>query len=245
MLEKDKIFVSFQETNEGGVPIWPEFSDEIKDILNKKKKSNDVLGNQLRKKISDIQEKFGTMGVRWDRKRNVVSFRLSNSLYADDAGLLFKSRNILTDMMRYTYKHFLRFGLLIHVGRDGSKSKTEFMYFAGNGNNEVINLSPITITDDGGYITACELFPYLGSQFSHSLRDSIDVKHRIKKASKAFGTIRKEIFANRQIKEEAKVKIYLKLIVPILLYGSETWQLLKSDQDKLEYFHRKMFTHYL
>ena len=32
MLEKDK-FVSFQETNEGGVPIWPEFSDEIKDIL--------------------------------------------------------------------------------------------------------------------------------------------------------------------------------------------------------------------
>ena len=37
MLEKDKIFVSFQETNQGGVPIWPEFSDEIKDILNKKK----------------------------------------------------------------------------------------------------------------------------------------------------------------------------------------------------------------
>ena len=60
MLEKDKIFVSFQETNEGGVPIWPEFSDEIKDILNNKKKSNNILGNQLRNKIGNIQEKFGT-----------------------------------------------------------------------------------------------------------------------------------------------------------------------------------------
>ena len=35
------------------------------------------------------------------------------------------------------------------------------------------------------------------------------------------------------------MKIYLTLIIPILLYGSETWQLLKTDQNKLEYFHRR------
>ena len=68
------------------------------------------------------------MGVRWDRKKDVVSFHLSTYFYADDAGVLFESRNTMTRMMKYIYKRFLRFGLLIHVGRDGNISKAEYMY---------------------------------------------------------------------------------------------------------------------
>ena len=33
MIDDYKRFVSFTETNEGGVPIWPQFSEEINKIL--------------------------------------------------------------------------------------------------------------------------------------------------------------------------------------------------------------------
>ena len=52
MLNERKIFVSFQETNEGGVPIWPEFSDQVNEIIKNKKRIFDI--------SNKIKEIFGT-----------------------------------------------------------------------------------------------------------------------------------------------------------------------------------------
>ncbi len=52
MLNERKIFVSFKETNEGGVPIWPEFSDQVNEIIKNKKRIFDI--------SNKIKEMFGT-----------------------------------------------------------------------------------------------------------------------------------------------------------------------------------------
>ena len=58
MIDDNKRFVSFTETNEGGVPIWPQFSEEINKIL-VQDKSLILKTEELRNKTNDFEEKFG------------------------------------------------------------------------------------------------------------------------------------------------------------------------------------------
>ena len=50
------------------------------------------------------------------------------SLYADDAALPLSSRESLLAATNAIHKHLRLFGLLMHVGAPGKKSKTEAMY---------------------------------------------------------------------------------------------------------------------
>jgi hypothetical protein len=62
-------------------------------------------------------------------KTKGTMFKLFLSLYVDDGSFMFESR---TDMKKGTgailYHHMRRFGLLMHIGRDGGKLKTEALY---------------------------------------------------------------------------------------------------------------------
>ncbi|GMI62527.1 hypothetical protein ScalyP_jg5732 [Parmales sp. scaly parma] len=55
-------------------------------------------------------------------------YDFSFSLYADDAASLFDSREAMVEGTETLYQHFVLFGMLMHVGRDGAKSKTEAMF---------------------------------------------------------------------------------------------------------------------
>ena len=78
------------------------------------------------------------------------------------------------------------------------------------------------------FLPIVDVFCYIGSMLSHDCSDAEDVQRRIKKASSAFGTVRAEVFANKNVNFEAKKMIYEGLIIPILLYGSETWCLTED-----------------
>ena len=68
-------------------------------------------------------------GERADRKRGASSFEFFASLFADDCAVLFESHDDMVVGMDYLYKHFMRFGLEIHLGRGSTASKTEAMFF--------------------------------------------------------------------------------------------------------------------
>ena len=63
-----------------------------------------------------------------------------------------------------------------------------------------------------------------------------DVKRRIRLAASAFGRLKGAIWSNQNINRQLKVRIYQSLILPIAIYGSESWALKKSDYQKLEAF---------
>ena len=63
-----------------------------------------------------------------------------------------------------------------------------------------------------------------------------DVKRRTRLAASAFGRLRGSIWSNHSISRQLKVRIYQALILPIAIYGSESWTLRKSDCQKLEAF---------
>ena len=175
----------------------------------------------------------GSKGIRRSE-----GFSVAMSLYADDAGNLFETRAKLHEGLRKIFAHFKRFGLTMHVGRNGAASKTEAMFFPGAGHSyEDGDTSPMEV--DGGTVTFTKSFVYLGSTLASSLTSNPDLEARLSKASQVFGALRGPVFATRDISLRTKAKVYRGLVLSVLLYGSECWAPLARDKAKLERFHRR------
>ena len=63
-----------------------------------------------------------------------------------------------------------------------------------------------------------------------------DVESRIAAASGAFRKL-EPIFLNRRVKPRAKRAAYVAVVLPILIYGSEAWNLTEAMYAKLRRFH--------
>ena len=186
-----------------------------------------------------------TLTGRSYRARGGEEFSLPDSQYADDTAVLFTSRESLENTMRALLAHFARFGLEIHVGKPEKLSKTEILFVPAPANcykdpktYDNADLSNVELGNDE-FFPIVDVFCYLGSMLSSDCSDTEDVRRRIAKASSAFGAVRAEIFANRNVFFEAKKLIYEGLILPILLYGSETWCLTEDLFNRLRTFHAR------
>jgi len=60
-----------------------------------------------------------------------LEFDQDASLYADDAGFIFGSKEDLVSMTNTIYKLLERMGLMMHVGKGDKASKTEALYVPG------------------------------------------------------------------------------------------------------------------
>ena len=168
------------------------------------------------------------------------------SLYADDGAFFFETRADLVAGTRALGTMFRRFGLQMHTGvgfctascdtpcKDHKASKTEALFLPGDGDYASGDTSPFEA--DGGYITFCKQFTYLGSIITWDLDDSVDVTARIRKASSACGAL-KCVLSNKDISLASKWTAYMVLVVSILLFGSEAWTLRIDDLRRLATFH--------
>ncbi|XP_076031963.1 uncharacterized protein LOC143019868 [Oratosquilla oratoria] len=56
-------------------------------------------------------------------------------------------------------------------------------------------------------------------------------------ATVSFGKLRKRVYTNRDLTVKSKVKVYIAICLPILLYGSESRTLYSKQVRRLEAFH--------
>ena len=68
-------------------------------------------------------------------------------------------------------------------------------------------------------------------------KDNEDVCCRYRKEGNAFGALRKSLFSNPSITYETKGAAYCYLILPILLYGAESWCLTEKLFNQLRTFY--------
>ena len=87
-----------------------------------------------------------------------------------------------------------------------------------------INGSPVDKVDD---------FVFLGSNVPSV---EADVKRRTRLAAWAFGRLKRTVWTNQDISRSLKVRIYKALILPIAIYGAESWTLRQADTRQLESF---------
>ena len=63
------------------------------------------------------------------RSKILSAYKILQCLYLDDGAFLFDTRESLSQGMTLVHRHFARFGLEMHIGRNGGKSKTECVFF--------------------------------------------------------------------------------------------------------------------
>ena len=81
-------------------------------------------------------------------------------------------------------------------------------------------------------------FTYLGSKISLSGNSEEEIKERLVKARRAFGSLR-NIWNSRKISTRTKLKFYKSNILSVLLYGAETWKTTAGISKRLDTFQNK------
>ena len=98
---------------------------------------------------------------------------------------------------------------------------------------------PITLPD-GGIITFCKHFKYLGNYISYSLRDDYDIDHRLAQASSAMGSLQ-HFWTDDAVDVHSKYLIFCAIPLNLALWGCESWALRETMVRKLEtFFHRSI-----
>jgi hypothetical protein len=63
------------------------------------------------------------------KSKSLTMFEIFQCLYDDDGAFPFETREDMIQGMNLIYHHFARFGLEMHIGRNGKESKTECVFF--------------------------------------------------------------------------------------------------------------------
>ena len=66
-----------------------------------------------------------------------------------------------------------------------------------------------------------------------------EIQHRPKCAGSAFGRLRERVLQERDIRTDTKMMVYKAVVIPTLLYASETWTPYHHHLKTLEKFHQR------
>lgn len=164
---------------------------------------------------------------RLQAKTKVHSVNIRDFLFADDCAL---NAGTEEDMQLSVDKFSTacnNFGLTI------STKKTEVLHQPAPGAPYVAPCIKV----NGQALVNVDKFTYLGSTLSQSANIDNEVSARLAKASAAFGRLTDKVWNRCGITIQTKLKVYKAVIIPTLLYGSESWTVYSRHANKLNHFH--------
>lgn len=92
---------------------------------------------------------------------------------------------------------------------------------------------------NGTEIERVDEFCYLGGIVTSEGRLDTEISQRIRKAACAIYRLKSRVFDNRDLKRRTKIRVYRAVVIPTLLYGSETWTPYRAQVKALEKFHQR------
>lgn len=143
-------------------------------------------------------------------------------MFADDSAIFAEDDTEATHILYDIARHSKLYGLKVNA------EKTKVLTTDG---------SPTIVHLNGVQIKQVQQFQYLGSLVEEKkVASSVEIRTRIGQAAAAFASLRWCVWKKNNISLATKIRLYRTLILPILLYGAETWTMLKHDLSKLEVF---------
>jgi hypothetical protein len=178
------------------------------------------------------------LGQDWKAKGKL--FELHCLLYVDDGSFAFTNRNDCVKASRMIHRTMARFGLIMHIGRNGKPSKTEAMCHppslqeSNNQPSETPEEAMHTVAD--GYITFTRKFKCLGSWITHDLRNDTDIAVRVGKATAQVHQLT-NVWRSKHVTTEFKKLLCIQLPLNTAPWGTESWILTVENERKLQTFH--------
>ena len=145
---------------------------------------------------------------------------VSRMRYADDTALLESSKEGIANLSHAVNEAGKNLNLRLNV------KKTKLLV-AGKKPESKYNISI-----DGEEVEEVERFKYLGSIKTSTADCTSDIKARIAIAKKKMVDLQ-DIWRDKNIKKELKIKLVKTLVWSALLYGAESWTLRKADENRI------------
>ena len=79
------------------------------------------------------------------------------------------------------------------------------------------------------------LFKYLGTTLTNQNSIAEEIKSRLRSGNACYSSVQ-NLLSSRLLSKNLKIKIYRTIILPIVLYGCETWSLTLREERKLRVF---------
>ncbi|KAJ4429616.1 hypothetical protein ANN_21802 [Periplaneta americana] len=121
------------------------------------------------------------------------------------------------------------------IGLEVNPEKTKYMIMSRgdnivrNGNIKIGNLS----------FEEVEKFKYLGATVTNINDTREEIKHRINMGNACYYSVEK-LLSSSLLSKNLKVRIYKTVILPVVLYGCETWTLTLREEHRLRVFENKV-----
>lgn len=163
---------------------------------------------------------------------NIIYNKSSQILgYADDLDVIGRKTSDVTEIFLAIEKTANSVGLRVNGG------KTKYMVSSRKERSH--NDVGATVNIGGYDLEVVKNFIYLGSEVTSDNNTSVEVKRRIVLANRCLFSLNR-LFRSTQLSRKTKIKLYNELVLPVLLYGAECWNLTSEDERVLSVFERKV-----
>ena len=83
-------------------------------------------------------------------------------------------------------------------------------------------------------LESVEVVKYLGVMISGDGRMEEEIRSRIGKAARVIGVLNEPVWKRKELSRRTKLRVYNAIVVPTLVYGSETWILNKQQESAIQ-----------
>ena len=158
---------------------------------------------------------------------NDNEWELKQLLFADDTVVVADSERKLYQLVTESGRVCERRNLRVNVG------KSKVMRCTRNEDDARLNAML-----NGEALEEVDQFKYLGSVIAANGGVEAYVRHRVNEGCKVLGAL-KGVMKNRGLGMNVKKVLYRKVVVPTVIYGSESWGMKVTKRQKLNVFEMK------
>jgi len=145
--------------------------------------------------------------------------------YADDVNILGGSIHTLKENAEALVAATRKIGLEV------SSDKTKYMVMSRDQNAGRIQ----SVRIDNSTFERVEEFKYLGTTLTNQNSIAEEIKSRLRPGNACYNSVQ-NLLSSRLPSKNLKNKIYRTIILPVILYGCETWSLTLRDERNLRVF---------
>ena len=92
---------------------------------------------------------------------------------------------------------------------------------------------------DNSSIERLEEFKYLGTTLTNQNSIQKEIKSRLKSGNACYHSVQ-NLLSSSLLSKNLKIKIYRTIILPVVLYGCETWSLTLREEHRLRVFENRV-----
>jgi hypothetical protein len=123
------------------------------------------------------------------------------------------------------------------IGLEVNAEKTKYMVMSRNqnaGQNQNIKV-------DNKSFERVEQFKYFGTSLTNRNSIQEEIKSRLKSGNAFYHSVQ-DLLSSSLVSKNTKLKIYRTTILPVVLYGCETWSVTLMEEHRLRLFENRVLT---